>query len=157
MSMMKIIRILRLSRLINYLNTAEDLKLSLKLGQTIFLILLYIHITGCIWYYLINLQENWEPPQGLSDSLLTLSFGKQFFIIFYNAILALCGNDLLPASLTQYVVGSLFLMMGAILQATMFGQVAGIIESMSRKSQAFQEKIDIANTTMKNMHLKEDM
>lgn len=76
MSMMKIIRILRLSRLINYLNSAEDIKLSLKLGQTIFLILLYIHITGCIWYYVIKLEENWEPGQGLPEPLLEQGFGN---------------------------------------------------------------------------------
>ena len=76
LSMMKIIRILRLSRLINYLNSAEDVKLSLKLGQTIFLILLYIHITGCIWYYIVKQEKNWEPGQGLPEALLSLDFGN---------------------------------------------------------------------------------
>ena len=61
MSMMKIIRVLRLSRLITYLNSAEDIKLTLKLTQTIFLILLYIHITACLWYLIIKQEDNWEP------------------------------------------------------------------------------------------------
>ena len=39
----------------------------------------------------------------------------------------------------------------------MFGQVAGIVQSMNRKSQAFQERIDVANTSMKNMQLGETM
>ena len=134
MSMMKIIRILRLNRLINYLNSAEDIKLSLKLSQTIFLIILYIHITGCLWFYIINIELNWEPGQGLPMPLLEYHFYDQFIINFYNAILALCGNDIYPGSLLQYLIASIFLVMGAILQATMFGQVAGIVESMSRKS-----------------------
>ena len=53
-SMMKIIRILRLSRIITYLNSAEDIKLTLRLAQTIFLIFLYIHITGCMWYLIVS-------------------------------------------------------------------------------------------------------
>lgn len=157
LSMMKIIRILRLSRLINYLNSAEDIKLSLKLAQIIFLILLYIHITGCIWYYIIKQDQNWEPIQGVSQNLYSMEFGNKFFVIFYTSISCLCGNDIYPASLTQYFVAGLNLLMGAILQATMFGQVAGIVDTMSRKSQAFQRKVDIANTTMKNIHLNEDM
>lgn len=63
MSMMKIVRVLRLSRLITYLNSSDDIKLSLRLIQTIFLIFVYIHITACMWYWIVKWQTevNWEP------------------------------------------------------------------------------------------------
>lgn len=157
MSMMKIIRILRLSRLITYLNSAEDIKLSLKLMQTIFLILLYIHITACLWYLIVKQEFFWEPGQGLEKKFQVHNFGDKFFITFYTSILALCGNDIAPASLFQYFFCSNILIMGAILQATMFGQVAGIVQSMNRKARAFQEKLDLANTSMRNMKLNETM
>ena len=138
MSMMKIIRILRLSRLITYLNSAEDIKLSLRLFQTIFLILLYIHITGCLWQFIVKqYSSNWEPGQGLSEPYLSYDLAQRFFISIYQSIMALCGNDIYPASLLQYFCAALLLLFGAILQATMFGQVAGIVQSLSRKSQAF--------------------
>ena len=39
----------------------------------------------------------------------------------------------------------------------MFGQVASIVQSITRKSCAFQEKLDTANTTMRNLKLTENM
>ena len=155
MSVMKIIRILRLSRLITYLNSAEDIKLSLRLMQTIFLIFLYIHITGCFWYLIVKQDAEWEPPQNLDQKFTALDFGDKFFISIYTSILALCGNDMSPASLFQYFCSCQLLIFGAILQATIFGQVAAIVQSMSRKSTAFQAKIDTANQSMKNMQLNE--
>jgi hypothetical protein len=151
MSMMKIIRVLRLSRLITYLNSAEDIKLSLRLIQTIFLIFLYIHITACLWFMIIKSQSNWEPSQGLDKKFMEYGFSDKFFITIYQSILALCGNDIFPVSRFQFFWSCGLLLCGAMLQATMFGQVAGIVQSMNRKSQAFQERIDVANTSMKNM------
>ena len=135
MSMMKIIRVLRLSRLITYLNSAEDIKLTLKLTQTIFLILLYIHITACLWYLIIKQEDNWEPGQGLAENFMVYGIFDKVFITIYSSILALQGNDIYPASLLQYFISGQLLLYGAILQATMFGQVAGIVQSMSKKSQ----------------------
>lgn len=125
--MMKIVRVLRLSRLITYLNSSDDIKLSLRLIQTIFLIFLYVHITACLWYWIIRSQRNWEPGQNLTHDFMDLEFGEKFLITIYISILALCGNDIYPASLFQFFWSIGLLIFGAILQATMFGQVAGIV------------------------------
>lgn len=99
----------------------------------------------------------WEPCQGLEKTLYVYNFGDKFFITFYTSILALCGNDIDPASLFQIFFSALLLLFGAILQATMFGQVASIVQSITRKSCGFQEKLDTANTTMRNLKLTEKM
>lgn len=49
-SILKIIRVFRLSKLIAFLNATDEIKLNLQLFKTMFLILLYIHILGCAWY-----------------------------------------------------------------------------------------------------------
>lgn len=41
--LLKLIRVLRLSRLITYLNLKSELKMSLKLGKLIFFLILYLH------------------------------------------------------------------------------------------------------------------
>ena len=50
-SCLKLIRILRLGRLINYLNESDDFKLQLRLFKLCFMLLLYIHITACTWFF----------------------------------------------------------------------------------------------------------
>lgn len=119
---MKIIRVLRLNRLINFMSTSSDIKLSLRLLQSIFLILLYIHISGCIWYFNIKDEKIWEPSQGLSYDFHSIdNFGEKFFIIFYTSILAVLGNDLSPTNLFEYFVACCMLLFGALLQASIFG------------------------------------
>ena len=49
-SMLKTVRIFRLSKLIAFLNATEEIKLNLQLLKTVFLIILYIHILACVWY-----------------------------------------------------------------------------------------------------------
>ena len=56
MSCLKLIRILRLSRLINYMNASDDFKLQMRLLKLTFFLLLYIHITGCGWYFIAELE-----------------------------------------------------------------------------------------------------
>ena len=48
---LKLIRILRLGRLIKYLNSSDDLKQQILIFKLIFLLLLYLHFTGCMFYF----------------------------------------------------------------------------------------------------------
>jgi hypothetical protein len=48
---------------------------------------------------------------------------------------------------------SVFILIGAIITANIFGTMAVILTNLNRKFSRFQEKIDIANTSMKNMKL----
>ena len=50
---------------------------------------------------------------------------------------------------------SLLLIAGALVNANIFGTIAVLVASFNRKAQRFQEQIDIANTSMKNMKLTE--
>lgn len=45
------------------MSTTDDIKMSLKLLKTIFLLLFYIHVTGCLWYFVGKDDNEWNPPQ----------------------------------------------------------------------------------------------
>ena len=49
-SCLKLVRVLRLGKLINYLNESDDFKLQLRLFKLCFFFLLYCHISACVWY-----------------------------------------------------------------------------------------------------------
>ena len=70
----------------------------------------------------------------MPENVYTLeNFGEKFFISFYSSILALLGNDIYPTNESLYLLASCMLLFGAILQASIFGQVATIVQSMNRK------------------------
>lgn len=45
-SLLKLVRMLRLGRIITYMNARDNVKLSLKLAKLIFFVILYIHCFG---------------------------------------------------------------------------------------------------------------
>ena len=54
-SCLKLIRILRINRLLIYLNSSVDIKHTIRLIKMCFFLLLYLHFTACIWYFIITL------------------------------------------------------------------------------------------------------
>lgn len=47
----KLSRILRFFKVIAFLNTTENVKLSLKVFKLIFYLVIYIHLQACAWFY----------------------------------------------------------------------------------------------------------
>ena len=62
LGILKMIRVLRLNRIILYLNVKRNIKDSIRFVKMIFFLLMYLHFIGCIWYFLINLDKLWISP-----------------------------------------------------------------------------------------------
>jgi len=97
-SLLKLIRVTRLSRIIARLNVSEDTKNSLKLFQLIFFIVLYIHCSGCGWFAIANVDQTWVPPINM-DTDINLYEEDTFYkyiISIYHSVLLMMGNDIFP-------------------------------------------------------------
>lgn len=55
-------RVTRLSRMITRLNVARETKNVLKLLQLLFFFVLYLHVLGCIWFFVVRMDNNWQAP-----------------------------------------------------------------------------------------------
>ena len=53
-SLLKMFRVLRLNKFITYLNQNREIKTSLRIMKLCFFLIVYIHLTGCIWIYMNN-------------------------------------------------------------------------------------------------------
>lgn len=100
------------------------------------------------------------PGQSLPNPKISNFFDYaldfKFFVSLYTSVLALCGNDIYPVDQPfQYLISCGYLIGGALMQAYMFGNLAVMVQQLNRKSQSFQEKLDLANTSMRNMQLQE--
>ena len=62
LGILKLARILRLSRLTTFMNLKDDVKISLKIFRLLFFITLYLHFVGCMWWFLVKNPKNWIPP-----------------------------------------------------------------------------------------------
>ena len=156
--LLKLIRILRLSRLIAFLNLKQDLKMQLKLGKLMFFLILYIHFQGCIWYFIVSQNKTWIPPLDylwIETELWEKNIWFKYWTSQYHSILILSGGDVGPRGPFQLFFVTYTILIAAIVNANIFGNLALIVQQMNHKNTVFQDKIDSANTAMKNMRLPE--
>ena len=73
----------------------------------------------------------------------------------YHAVLMLGGNDVGPRGTFQLMFVFIVLILGAIINANIFGNMAVLITAYNRKASIFQEKLENANETMKNLKIPE--
>ena len=149
--MLKLMRVLRLGRIITYMNSTDDVKLSLRLLKLCFFLLLYIHVTGCAWFYVISMNQKWLPAQFQfyeenRQMLYESNWYDQYPVAVYNAILALTGNDIFPSTISknsddngyiEHILGTILILAGAIINAHIFGTIAVIVGTFSRKAYRF--------------------
>lgn len=59
---LKLIRVTRLTRIIRGLSVDRQAKGQLKLFKLMFMLCLYVHCVGCLWFYLNKTEKTWVPP-----------------------------------------------------------------------------------------------
>lgn len=159
-SLLKLVRVLRLSRLITHLNLENEIKTSLRLMKLFFFILLYLHLLACVWYYIVKENEEWIPPLDyvfIVTDVYDRSKYYQYFMSLYHAVLMLGGNDIGPRGNFQLIFVSVILMLGAVITSIIFGNMSVMLQSLNRKSTAFQEKLENANEAMKNLKISDEI
>mmetsp|Transcript_3540 Transcript_3540/g.5333 ORF Transcript_3540/g.5333 Transcript_3540/m.5333 type:complete len:150 (+) Transcript_3540:1829-2278(+) len=63
------------------------------------------------------------------------------------------GNEISPLTHSQILMVAVLSIIGALFIANIFGTFAVVVSALNRKQQRFQDKIDVANTSMFNMKL----
>ncbi len=87
----------------------------------------------------------WIPPKDLDsadDQFWYDSFPMQYLTVYYYGILIIIGNEAAPVSTTQTIFVSSALIMGAILMAFIFGNMAALLAAMKMKDSIYQERLD---------------
>lgn len=157
--LLKLIRVLRLSRIIMYLNFKEDVKSSLRLIKLIFFLVMYMHWQACGWYIMVKGNEIWIPPLDwvwVGTHLYEEPTSYKYWTCMFHSASLLSGNDIGPRNVAQLLFWTTALLVCAIINANIFGNIAVLVSSMNRKLTQFQDKIDTVNTAMKNMKLPEE-
>jgi len=159
----KLIRLFRISKIIQNLTVTEEFKAFLKIMQLTLYLFIYIHLVGCLWFYVVDWNDAWIPPLDFIDATTVLydEDGKkilyQYAMSFYHAVLMLGGNELGPITPAENLFAAVAMVAAAIIQAQIFGEMAVLLIIINRDSTAFQEKMDTANTAMANINLSPEL
>eukprot|EP00347_Sterkiella_histriomuscorum_P009696 403340228 len=166
--LLKLVRLLRLGRIIRFMKFKQGFKMGMRLIQLLLGLLLLVHWIACIWYLIIRNISDWIPPKDLALSnpgddissftgFYMLDLMSRYFVVYYYAVLTMAGNDILPMNTVQTISASVIIITGAIVSAFIFGNMAAIMASLNKKSNQFDEQMDLVNTTMRQMRLPPEM
>ena len=156
----KLIRILRIGRIIRYTRTRDDIKATMKLLQLTLYLIMWVHFTGCIWFLLIKSEEEWVPvPDFLTGTtqLYESDIWTKYFTCFYHAVWLLTGGEVGPRNSLQAIYACIMFIVGALITAVLFGEMAVLMSNLNRRQTQFQEILDGALTTMHNMNLPQNL
>ena len=136
-SMLKLLRLFRFTRIISYLNTTQDIKLSLKLFKLIFYLLIYLHWQACAWFYYTAYDKSWFPQVDLIKKDYTFyEHGIVFTYCFsvWHSVSILDGADMVPATAHQALVVSFLVFFSEFIHAHILGTIGVVLHSLARKS-----------------------
>lgn len=140
-NMLKIIRIKRLTRIIDKMNADEEMKSYYRMGQLIFYLFLMMHIVGCLWNFVVHMEEIWIITldfvhAGLFPKIYHFykkDMSYKYLCALYTSLMFLGGNEMGPRTDTELLMSSMLLIVLAIFNAWLFGDMAVLSETMSRK------------------------
>lgn len=123
--------------MVNKLSFDETTKAYIKIIKLIFYLFLGMHILGCFWYFIVNLDKVWLPALDFiwasmsmvyrfwDDTMCTMTY--QYLVCFYSAVIALGGNEMGPRTKTEIALMILLLIMLAIVNASVFGEMTVLV------------------------------
>jgi hypothetical protein len=133
--LLKTTRVLRLSKIIKFINARDDIKLIMKLLQLVFFLVIYLHLVGCCWYLIHNSYQDWIPPQDYMYVKTEIYSEGEFYLYwhsFYYSVNMLNGGEIGPRNVGSIIFVSIILLLGAIVNANIFGNMAVIIQDINK-------------------------
>ena len=155
-SILKMIRLLRFTRVIIYLNATDSVKHSLKLFKLIFYLVVYIHWQACAWFFYTKSDQTWFPLIDLISGrveLYTNPLSYQYCFSVWHSVMILDGADMVPATDDQAIVVSILVILAEFVRANILGTIGVVITAINLKSTKFAEQIEFATSTMKTMKI----
>lgn len=163
---LKCIRLIRLARLFKFLEKIEFVSHFLKLLRLLFGFFIIAHWLACLWYLIGSLGLDWsraEGPQGWMvaynnsgwdvNQKTNLSAYVTSLYWTVTTLLTVGYGDISARTNTEKMFAILTMVFGALISATIFGNVTMLIESMGRSEAAYREKMEAVKYSMVDLDL----
>ena len=157
----KVLRLLRLRRLLMFMQAKARVKLSLKLCHLLFLFITYLHLFACFWFMLISTYAVYIPP-GLyiyhhHNHIYDESIWRQYAFSLYMSVYMLTGAEIGPRTPWERIFAGAAILIGQLFQAFMFGEIAVVLFDLNSKLGKVRHIQEDIQTTMANMQLSMEL
>ncbi|CAI2367246.1 unnamed protein product [Moneuplotes crassus] len=159
--LLKLAKLFRFGKLLAYLTVESKIKLSFKIGEILFFLILATHWCNCYWYSIVRIEQTWIPPKDQDNDGTVLytenNVFSEYFLIYYYSLTSLIGADLLPSTFTELYSGILLYILGPIMFGILIGNFSNILYDFTKAERESMEVLDMITQTMFSLRLPIDM
>lgn len=155
LGLLKIYRLLRIGRIFKMLKNVKYAN-ALRIVRLFLGLITVTHLLGCLWQVvnLLETGESWmegtaDPFDDFSPQLSGMDVGERYVHNMYTMMLALIGEDIGPVTDAERAILIFFLLMGSVMTAVIFGNVAALIASLGARDAACRAKMDAIRERMR--------
>lgn len=119
-------------------------------------LILYIHVLACVLWFIFSIDKKWIPQADFiyaETKLFREDILKQYLSMCYHAIMVFGINEVGPKSDLEVIVVVVAMVISAMANAYIFGEMAVLVQEMDKKDIEFQESLDNANTAMHSLEI----
>ncbi|KAG7390110.1 hypothetical protein PHYPSEUDO_008813 [Phytophthora pseudosyringae] len=165
LGLLKALRVPRLLRLVQLLRVAKVFKMRpelrrwlqysrhanlLRLVRLVVSFLVINHYVACFWYGVVMSDRTRALDQS-TDAL------HLYIVAFYQSLLVVMGQNIAVYEDTEYIFCVLAMVVGAVLMAVVFGNVAILIANYYESQSSHQKKMEWLFASMNRMKLPYDL
>ena len=138
---LKLGRLLKLKKIISYLNVVDEIKQILNLMKLIFFLVIYMHCFACCWWYYARIDQLWIPPiHTVTDDFYQIYRYppmSQYAYCLYMATQMIGAVDQLPRDVPQTCMAAFGIFFAAVINANIFGELSIIMAGLDKNDKQF--------------------
>ena len=154
--LLKLPRLLRLGRLLKFLERFKYAG-AMKIFKFIMLLVLVGHWTGCVFFFLLNLENEYGYNTWMETNVGLIVEGEnisgRYLNMLYTAFLMLIGEGMDMETSLERAYGTLVVLIGTIVTAVIVGNVSFVVSNQNSTQFLYQQKIDMITDEMRALHL----
>lgn len=154
--LLKLPRLLRLGRLLKFLARFKYAG-AMKIVKFILLLILVGHWTGCVFFFILNLENQYGYDTWMETNVGLIvdgdDIGARYLNMLYTAFLMLIGEGMDMETSLERAYGALVVLIGTIVTAVIVGNVSFVVSNQNSTQFQYQKKIDMITDEMRALHL----
>ena len=154
--LLKLPRLLRLGRLLKFLARFKYAG-AMKIVKFILLLILVGHWTGCVFFFILNLENQYGYDTWMETNVGLIvdgdDIGARYLNMLYTAFLMLIGEGMDMETSLERAYGALVVLIGTIVTAVIVGNVSFVVSNQNSTQFLYQQKVDMISDEMRALHL----
>ena len=147
----KILRLARISEIIDKLDITAPEKASLKMIFVLYLLTLYHHVIACFLWFIFSIEKYWVPPKDfgylvfdyMETATVEYSLMENYLVMLYHSTFIFNGVDVAPVTGLEMLLVLIAIIISAFANATLYGAFFTLQSKSSEFSQRFGENLNL--------------